>query len=177
MNKNSKIAVAVAGVTALVGGLLLTKKTSAQNDIEVDLYDLAVAPLSLYVEEPFEISVSCLNLSDWPGSYEVVCNILKNSSPVFTIKKNISLGVGEEKLVSFDWATTNPGSYEIEIGGLKVSVMVSAIPGGAEFVLSGLDVTPTLAYEGDNVVVKVAVTNIGQSAGSYEVICNVEEVL
>jgi len=83
----------------------------------------------------------------------------------------VTLWGGEETSIIFD-VTRGAGSYTVEVDGLTGSFVVKPYlrplkP--AEFVLSGLEVTPVEVEEGLKVTVAFEVSNVGEVKGSYTV--------
>lgn len=89
------------------------------------------------------------------------------------MKKTVTLAPGESKVAAFSFSPTSAGLYNVNVDGLTGSFVVVALPGGPEFVVSDLHITPAEVYIGETVTISVLVTNIGEAAGTYEVNCEV----
>lgn len=87
------------------------------------------------------------------------------------MKKTVTLNPGESKVVGFTFTPAIAKSYTVSVNDLSGSFVALEVP--AEFVVSDLVIEPAEAYIGEPVSISVTVTNIGGTAGSYEVNCEV----
>lgn len=88
------------------------------------------------------------------------------------MKKTVTLSPGESKVVGFTFTPTTDKGYTVIVDGLTGS-FVAIAPSEAKFVVSDLVIDPAEVYVGESVSISVIVTNVGNKAGSYEVVCEV----
>lgn len=88
------------------------------------------------------------------------------------MKKIVTLNPGQSQTVGFTFTPTTIRGYQVNVDGLTGSFTVVPVP-EAIFTISNLIITPTEPYIGEEVSISVVVTNIGTTAGSYEVTCEV----
>lgn len=88
------------------------------------------------------------------------------------MKKTVTLNPGESKVVGFTFTPTTDKGYTVSVDGLVGSFVAHPIP-EARFVVSDLVIDPAEVYVGEPVSISVVVTNVGDVAGSYEVVCEV----
>ena len=70
-------------------------------------------------------------------------------------------------------AIVGVGLGVIAIGALALAAKKPPIP-PENIILSGLIVSPSVVYVGEPVGISVVATNIGETAGSYEITCEVQ---
>ena len=88
------------------------------------------------------------------------------------MQKTVSLNPGESKEVSFTFTPSVAKSYSVSVNGLSGTFVAIEHP-EAEFVVSGLIITPDQVYIGQPVSISVVVSNTGGTAGIYELVCEV----
>lgn len=88
------------------------------------------------------------------------------------MKKPVSLNPGESKVVTFTFIPTSAKTYTVGVDGLAGSFTVIPIP-EAEFEVRNLGILYPELYVGTQQIITVDVVNVGDSVGSYEVVCEV----
>lgn len=88
------------------------------------------------------------------------------------MQKEVTLNPGDSERVSFTIAPSIEGEYTIQLNGLTGLLNATAAL-EAEFEISGLSTAPAEIHVGFAVEIKAVVTNIGNTAGSYTVVCGV----
>ena len=104
-----------------------------------ELRNLDINPNQVTAGESVTISAQLVNIGGLSGEYTLMVNIegLLETSQV------IELAPGQSQEVSFSVIPASPGSYRVEIGGLRGSFVVRAIPTPAPAVIP----TPAPAVE------------------------------
>lgn len=90
--------------------------------------------------------------------------------PTFT--QNVTLQAGESKAVSFTFNPNTPKVYVVQVNELSGQFTAIEVP-YAEIVVSDLQITPPDPYVGDDVVITVVATNIGNAPGSKDIVCTI----
>ncbi|MBA7482143.1 hypothetical protein ES707_17625 [subsurface metagenome] len=88
------------------------------------------------------------------------------------MKKTVTLKPEESQVVGFSFTPSVAKSHVVSINGLTGSFTAFEVP-VAEFEVTDLVIEPTGVYVGETVSVSVRVTNVGNLAGSYEIVCEV----
>ena len=130
-----------------------------------EISNLVISPTDVKVGENLTISVSVKNVGEVEGMYTVVLKI----NNVVEASKNISLAAGESTVVAFMVRMGAVGMYEVEIDGLKGSIIVKAPLKPAEFRVTELFISPVEVQPREPVTIIVKVTNTGEEGGSYNV--------
>ena len=86
--------------------------------------DLSIAPTEVKVGEIITISVNVTNTGDVIGTFTVALWV--NSSIEAT--RNVTLAGGESMIVTFKLTKDVPGTYNIEVAGLKGTILVKQKP-------------------------------------------------
>jgi len=133
--------------------------------------DLAVSPESASAGSTINVSVTVTNSGDMSGTY--TCDLKVND--VTRESKDVTLGGGEKKTLSFTVSAKEPGTYRISTATLTRTFTVNAAE--AAFVLSGLAMTPAEPEPGQDVTISATVTNKGNISGTYEVRLNINSTL
>ncbi|MFC1929046.1 CARDB domain-containing protein [Chloroflexota bacterium] len=105
------------------------------------------------------------------GNYEAVLKI----NGITKETREITLTGGNKVTISFRLIEENGGTYSVGIGDLEgtLTVLPTVLPTPASFEVSSLTISPDEVDVGEKVDISVAVTNVGGSAGNYEVILNI----
>lgn len=88
------------------------------------------------------------------------------------LKKSVTLQPGESKVVAFTYTPSQPRTYQVTVDSL-VGSFVATGPSEPSFVVSDLIIDPLEVEVGQPVSIAVVVANVGGTAGTYEVICEV----
>ena len=140
--------------------------------------DLAISPIEVTAGATVTISAVVTNTGNLAGDYEVILKI--NDEVVATTA--IALDSGASQKVIFTSVKDKLGAYTVNIDGLTGTFVVKAPPAipvppkPAEFVTSGLIITPTMVDAGESVTISVLITNTGDLTGAYEVTLKLDNV-
>lgn len=178
MADKRKAGIAVAGVVlGTIGIVAIARAARAAPPIppaDIILSNIVIVPAQVYVGEPVTISVAVSNIGGTAGSYEVICEVIG----MVEKRKTVTLNPGESKVVSFAHTfgvgdgTPGGRSYSISADGQTGNVLVfEEFP--ANFEVDHLSINPSQLYVGETVAISVIVTNVGGTAGSYEVVLNI----
>ena len=88
------------------------------------------------------------------------------------MEKTVTLNPGESQVVGFSFTPSAAKSHVVSINGLTGSFTALEVP-VAEFEVTDLVIEPTEVYLGETVSISVRITNVGNLAGSYEIVCEV----
>jgi predicted alpha-1,2-mannosidase len=134
------------------------------------LENLRIYPQRVYVGENVTISVDVANVGENTGTKFLVLMIENEVAAT----ENVTLGPGENSMVSFIVSENVPGVYGVRIENLTGSFVVET-PGGLPiFVLRNLRVNPRRADPGEDITISVDVVNTGDASGENEVTLKVD---
>jgi len=131
---------------------------------------LSIAPVEVDTGEEVTISFLVTNTGDLNGRREVTLRI--DNAVVST--QGVTLEGDASEQVVFIVAREVAGMYEVAVAGLSGRFVVK---GAADFVISGLSVTPAEVYPGDEIIISAFLTNTSDVTGSYKVDLRIDGVL
>ncbi len=161
-------------ITAQISGFTVFSVIAYTRPAAFTTSDLALSPTEVNAGGTVTVSAVVTNTGNLPGSYEVVLKI--NDAVVDTT--TISLDGGASQKVTFTTSRDETGAYTVNVDGLTLTFVVKALPvppgppvplKPAEFVTSGLTITPTVVDTGESVTISVLVNNTGELAGTYQI--------
>jgi len=136
--------------------------------------NLVISPTVVETGQEVIISADITNPSDTAGTFVVTLWI----GDTVEAGKDVSLEVGETKLVSFTVSRDVEGSYEVRLDRLFGSFSVTeAAPTPAAFAASDLTISPTEVDIGEPISISAIITNTGDLAGSYEATLKIDNVV
>ncbi len=141
-----------------------------------EVVNLIINPDDAEPSEDITISGNVTNLSGTAGTFAVTL-WLDNTVEA---GKNVSLEVGETKMVSFTVTQDTEGTYEVRFDRLFGSFSITKAPpppAPAAFTASELTITPAVVGIGETVTISALVTNTGDLTGSYEVTLEIDNVV
>lgn len=156
-----RLRIVVLLVVILIIGLSGCNETLKKAEVEVK--NLEVNPSIVEPGEIIQISVEIENIGDFKGVYNAVVNI----DGAVAFNKDLTLNVGESKNLSFSVQKVIPKNYTVEIGGLTANFTVIS---PANFEYHGLSFDSSILMDGGTVNLSVDVTNVGDIAGSEDVV-------
>jgi len=106
--------------TFTIGIDKLTKSLKVLTPATFELSDLTISPSEAEIDKPIVISVTVKNVGEMEGTYTVELKI----DGVTEDTKDITLAGGATETASFTVTRYTPGTYSIEVGGLKRSLSV-----------------------------------------------------
>jgi len=157
--------------------------------------ELTISPDEVEPGETVTISVLITNTGDLQGDYEAILKI--NGTAIDS--KDVTLAGGASEKVTFTTTREVAGTYKVEVATLAGTFTVKAVPPPtpapapapaptpmpmptptptpapaptlrpASFDLSAVTISPTEVKVGEEVKIRVTVTNVGEQTGSYEV--------
>jgi parallel beta-helix repeat protein len=86
--------------------------------------DLLISPTEVEVGETVSISVNVINAGDISGTFTIILKV--NGSVEAT--RDVTLAGGESVVVTFELSKDAPGTYEIEVDGLRGTFSVKEMP-------------------------------------------------
>jgi hypothetical protein len=136
------------------------------------LSDFSISPTTVEPDETVKISVKVTNTGTKLGTKTIKLTI----DGVVEESEDVTLGVQESEIVSWNVKKTTPGTYSIDVNGLIGSFKVETEEGPepeppepAAFILSNLVVSPSTVEPDETVTISVTVMNVGEVEGSYTV--------
>ena len=142
------------------------------NPAEFTVSQLALSSTEINPGGQATIDATVVNEGGVAGTYEA--NLEINGTVVET--RNIDVNAGSSGVVTFTFSPDEPGQYVVRLGGQQKTVTVTQPLAPALFNITGLNVTPLRPSLGEPVTIEVAVRNIGDLAGTYEVAVLVDGV-
>ncbi len=163
------LAIALSICLALAGcaGPAPSPTTEVTSPPEFEVSSLLVTPIRVVAGEPITAKAEVTNVGKADGAF--VATLKVDEEVVAT--KEIQVGAGATKTVSFTYSTDATGAYRLELAGLTETFTVLR---PAEFKVSSLAITPPDALVGDEVRIRADITNTGEVKGSYTVTLTVE---
>jgi len=124
---------------------------------EFEVSDLTIVPVKVEPGEEVDINFTVTNIGELPGDYSFTIGI---AGPLLVVSKEMtgSLEAGESEVASYMLTEDVPGTYSVEVDGLKDSFEVKIIP-SAGFVLSNLTITPSKIEFGEEITVSFIIRN------------------
>jgi hypothetical protein len=119
--------------------------------------------------DTISINVAVVNSGDRSGSYTVTLKVDGKT----TETRDVTVDANSQVSVTFETSFANPGSYEIDVNGISDSIIIKAPENPAQFVLGTLSVSPTTVEYGNDVSIKIEVSNSGSLTGPYEVVLKI----
>jgi chitodextrinase len=132
---------------------------------EFTVSNLSITPTEIELGEGVTISVLVTNVGEETGARTVTLSV--EGEP---ITFEVTLEGGESEELEFEFFPVSEGTYVVEVDDLVGGFTVESPPTPlkpAEFIISGLTVSPTEVSEGEEVTVSVTVTNIGEMNGTH----------
>ena len=152
-------------------GLIAT----ALKPAEFTVTDLTINPLVAEEGEPVSISANVTNIGDLEDIY--IANLTINNA----LKENQTIllpGNDTSSIVEFTVIEDTIGNYTVELGGLKGSFTIKALPPTASNIrLSNLVTNPYEAWVNESINTAVAASNIGSETDSLSVRLTVDDSL
>ncbi len=133
--------------------------------------DLTITPEEVYTGEEITISVLVANVGELAGTHEVILKI----DDVVEATQEVPLDGGDSQEVSFTVIRDVAASYSIDVAGLPGAFVVRARP--PQFTVTNLTIAPEEVYTGEEVTISVLVANVGELAGTHEVILKIDDVV
>jgi len=133
------------------------------------LSDFSISPTTVEPDETVKISVKVTNTGTKSGTKTIKLTI----DGVVEKSEDVTLGVQESEIVSWNVKKTTPGTYSVDVNDLIGSFKVETEgpepepPEPASFILSNLVVSPSTVEPDETVTVSVTVMNVGEVEGSY----------
>lgn len=131
---------------------------------EFSVSELAINPKKVKIGETVLISVSITNIGNMQGTY--ILTLFINGSTEAT--QTIGLSPGDARIVEFQVIKNEPGTYIVEVDGLKDSFEVLELT-PARFILSDLTILPSEVEAGESITISVKVANEGEEDGTYTI--------
>ena len=157
---------------ALLAVFLLLRRSKAQvpeeGEADIQLSNLRVHPPFGYPGESFVIAVTAQNYGSASGARQIDFEV----PSMATVKKTVTLSPGQQADVQATFKPTAPGTYTVYVDGLSSSFTVEEVS-EPNIVLSGLEVSPSVCYPGEEVTISVVATNMGNAPGSREIVFEV----
>ncbi len=152
-------------------GLIAT----ALKPAEFKVTGLTINPLVAEEGEPISISVNVTNIGDLEDIY--IANLTINNA----LKENQTIllpGNKTSSIVEFSVIEDTVGNYTVELGGLKGSFTIKALPPTASNIrLSNLVTNPYEAWVNESINTSVAASNFGSETDSLSVRLTVDDSL
>ena len=123
--------------------------------------NLSVSSPEVEVDQQVQVTAEVRNVTDTQAFYHV--SLLCEGTEVEA--KDISVAANSVQDVAFSLARQSPGTYEVELLGLKTSFRVLK---PAEFKVSKLSVEPSALEAGKQAIISAKVTNVGEADGVYD---------
>jgi len=163
MKTGQKVAIG-AGVA---GAILLARRAwAAPPTDDIILEDLVISPLEVYPGEVVAINCLATNIGDITGSRQVRLEI----DGVTIQTKTVTLNPGQSSIVNFTTNSSVLGVHAVDCDNLSGSFVVVESP-EANFEVTNLVIDPTEVYPSESVNISCVVTNVGDVAGTYTVVC------
>ena len=118
--------------------------------------------------EEVTIRVRVTNTGDVTGSYEVVLKI----DDMVEETRQVTLEGNAEEEVVFTVSRNAAGTYSVDVNGQRGYFTIHS---PVDITVSGLSVSPAEAAIGEEVTVRVLVTNNSDITGSYEVVLKIDD--
>jgi len=143
----------------LVLGILLPS-LACKSPARFEVTALNITPEEIAAHENAVVKAIVGNVGQTEGTYHAVLMI----NGIEVEAKDITLGAGTKKDISFRITKHTPGLYKIEIGNLADTLKVLR---PAEFKVVSHSITPNPAKVGETVEIKFEVQNLGEAEGTY----------
>jgi hypothetical protein len=103
---------------------------------EIRITDLSIEPAQIQAGQPVSISVKVTNVGELTGSYTVELVIAGE----LIDSRTVTLAGGESTVVTFEWVGEEPGTYSIDVAGLKgtVTIVPPVVPPPIPWTLFGV---------------------------------------
>ncbi len=164
------LAIALGVCLALFGcvGPAPTATSELTDTAEFELSSLLVTPSEVVVGEPITVEALVTNVGKVESDFVAKLKV----DEVVVATKEITVGVGTTKTVSFTYSANATGTHNVELDGLSATFVVLR---PAEFEVSSLVVTPSQVTAGETVRIEASITNTGEVKGSYTATLTLED--
>ncbi len=151
----------------LVGLLILSSvsgcSTPAEFEVsmpaEFEVSSLTITPSEVVAREAMTVKADIENVGGIKGTYSATLTV----DGIVTETKEVTVGAGAVKEVSFTYHLEVAGAHTIELGDL-IATVTALKP--AQLEVSSLEVTPTLVLPGQEAKVEADVANVGEVKGT-----------
>ncbi|MCL0070592.1 protein kinase [Dehalococcoidia bacterium] len=133
--------------------------------------DLTITPEEVFTGEEVTISALVANTGELAGTHQVILKI----DGVVEATEEVTLDGGASQEVAFTVTKDTAGTYAVNIDGLTGGFVVRARP--AEFTVISLGIAPAEVYTGKEVRISALVANIGELAGTHQVILKIDDAV
>lgn len=154
----ASIFIVIIVIALAAGSAVVYISTRPRPEFQVE--NLSLSSSKVAQGEPITAEVEIANVGDAKGTHEVK---LELEGEIFATRE-VTLGPGESRTVSFDIVKQKRGTYSLDIGDLSKTLKVLE---PAEFEVSNLSIIPSKVEAGENVIVSVTVQNNGELRGEY----------
>ena len=137
------------------------------------LSDLTITPEEVELGGDVTISLVVTSIDSQSFTYIVTMRIGE-----LTLLVDVELDAYEAETVSRTITPDAVGDYDVTVDGMTGSFTVKTLPiplKPAEFIISGLTVSPSKVSEGEEVTVSVTITNIGEMTGTHTLEIMIDE--
>jgi len=152
----------VLSVCLVLPSCVETEPTTSESTptIEFEAGSLVVTPSEVVVGEEIIVEAVVTNLGKAEGTFLATLRV----DEVVVATKEITVGIGDTKTVSFTYSTDDTGTHNLKLDGLSTTFIVLE---PAEFKVSSLAVIPNEVTAGETVRVEASITNNGDANGNY----------
>jgi hypothetical protein len=171
--KTNKKTIFIGGAALLlIAAIVLIIVFTRAKPAVFEVSDLLIAPAQAQPGQTVECAVMVTNTGGSEGSYTAEFKINGNLGD----SSSFSLVAKKNHRVSFLVEETTPGTYNVDIGGLKGQFtilepvnkpIVVPVIEPAVFQLTNLTVEPATVRKGQSVSITATITNAGGSTGNY----------
>jgi len=163
--KPLKVLVTVLVVIMAISALLVGCTEGAKFEVG----SLEISPNPVAAGETATVSVEVTNVGGSEGAYTAELKI--DGAEAQT--EEVSVAEGDTSRVAFSVAKESLGSYEIEVGDLKGTLVVAR---PAAFEVGPISATPRVATLCKPTTLKAEVANVGEIEGTYTAVLQVDGV-
>lgn len=164
------VRVIICAVLTILPAVIASGCTKA--DFEVS--NLIVNPQEVETDQAASISVSVRNTGGAEGTCTVTL-MVDGPGGTLTDQQQVTVIPEYSKDISFIVSENEPGTYSINVNGLKATLIVLESLRPTEFQFSNLVISPMEITAGKSCVVLVNVNNVGETEGVCEVRLSVED--